>query len=424
MMVKLFVYFIVFLFIFSFKVPFILNSSALCLILIAPFLLLRGVRRNVFILFKNKIVVLMFCFLFILFFITSFITTAHAQYDYSFAERFIIQSIYLFCSIFFISFISYLGNKIGEDNLFEVGIIYAFLAQSVIIIFAFANPSVKDLIQIFQSEEVINISNQYSGIRGLALAGAQFFGLAVGYSIALMLSTLLFLNNKISTTLYVVCYVFFTIAILSIGRTGLVGVAFSFIFFLSIINSFSMFKKFIQMTSYLIIFVLFIALLGYLLLNDTQKVIIFDQLIPFAFEFIYSYLDSGVFRTSSTDILQSMYFPIEQLTFLFGDGVFTNIDGSYYKNTDAGYMRALLFGGITCLLFLCIFQIYILIQLYKYMKEENLRKIKMFIVLLAVLLFIFQYKGDVISLLTISQIMLFSLTLSFILKKARRLCKI
>src|SRR5690606_38149554 len=106
-----------------------------------------------------------------------------------------------------------------------------------------------------------------------------------------------------------------------------------------------LYRKFLQ---FLTIFLL-IGLGGlsiYWVLPFEIQSLVTGTLLPFAFEFLYSYFDEGTLTTVSTDMLSEMYFTIDWQTFIFGDGKYINPDGSYYLYTDAGYMRNILFYGI------------------------------------------------------------------------------
>ena len=63
--------------------------------------------------------------------------------------------------------------------------------------------------------------------------------------------------------------------------------------------------------------------------------------------FIYG-LNYGqiTFGGSTNHMIEDMYFVPEENTIVFGDGYYTNMDGSYYMHTDVGIMRSILFYGI------------------------------------------------------------------------------
>ncbi len=55
-----------------------------------------------------------------------------------------------------------------------------------------------------------------------------------------------------------------------------------------------------------------------------------------------------------------MYFFIDPYTFFLGDSLYLNPDGSYYKYTDVGYMRTILYMGIFGTIFLLMMQLLII----------------------------------------------------------------
>ncbi|MDC5608060.1 hypothetical protein OIN69_17215, partial [Acinetobacter baumannii] len=57
--------------------------------------------------------------------------------------------------------------------------------------------------------------------------------------------------------------------------------------------------------------------------------------------------DSGTIQQ-----LKSMFYFPSEFTLLWGDGKYEAPNGAYYGNTDVGYMRNILFGGVGFLLLL------------------------------------------------------------------------
>lgn len=55
------------------------------------------------------------------------------------------------------------------------------------------------------------------------------------------------------------------------------------------------------------------------------------------------------FGSSGNITMKKMYFmPESDNTIFWGDGIYTNADGSYYGHTDVGFMRNILYGGVLC----------------------------------------------------------------------------
>ena len=102
--------------------------------------------------------------------------------------------------------------------------------------------------------------------------------------------------------------------------------------------------------------------------------------------YVSEYSRTGT-TTSSTELFEKMYFHIKPKTLLFGDGIYETAFG-YYMNTDAGYMRPILYFGIPGLLLLFGLQL-----LYFQNKYFLSRKNKYIII---TYLLIMQIKGEVV----------------------------
>ncbi len=287
--------------------------------------------------------------------------------------------------------------------------------QSTIILFAIVNPSLADLIKSLQNNDSNNSALVAEGLRGVALSSMQFFGLATFYCLLLTFLANDFVCRNISmrrTIFYLILFVFSSIFV---SRTAILG---CIIFFIYIFNPLAKFSKkrslalLIYFSSFLIV-----TLLSLMVIFPEKITIITEKVIPWAFEFIYSFSDSGKFATASTDELSKMYFPISELTFLIGDGRYAgDVAGAYYMSTDAGYMRPVLYGGFLLLSAMIISWIIWLSDICKNGNDKFL-----FLTLLF-LSFLLQYKGEFIvtnytSILTVSGALLY-LTMYRLDKKA------
>ena len=73
----------------------------------------------------------------------------------------------------------------------------------------------------------------------------------------------------------------------------------------------------------------------------------------------FNFFENGSIGTSSSEVLQTMYFQVSEKTFFLGDGYWINPNGfGYYMGTDAGYMRHILYYGLFPSLFLYLLYIY------------------------------------------------------------------
>ena len=153
-----------------------------------------------------------------------------------------------------------------------------------------------------------------------------------------------------------------------------------------IINNKKIFKYFLTC-----IIVIVLLLIGLYNLNNTTRMWINWSLAPFV-----NFVDTGKIYTGSSDIvLKKMLFMPSTETILHGDGYYTDISGEgYYKSTDVGFMRPLLFYGIffTIIGYLSIL-IPIISILKKGIKEKEKQKI-VFAVCWIIVLIISEIKGE------------------------------
>ena len=86
-----------------------------------------------------------------------------------------------------------------------------------------------------------------------------------------------------------------------------------------------------------------------LVLPPERLSLLIDRVLPYAFEFVYSYLSGEGFRTSSTDDLWTMLFlPGDAKTLLIGSGYYSDpINAQYsFMGTDIGYVRTVYYVGV------------------------------------------------------------------------------
>lgn len=352
-----------FLLVFSFRLPFFFNSSVLALLL--SIFLINNRSINIFIsIFRDKLTVLILLSFIIPFFYASCSTVLQAQYDFSFLSILASNLFYVFTSIWIgVASFSYMMNNqhyciddIKGDGVFEsIYIInYAFLLQSLIILLAFLNPSLAKVVQGFQIPSQVEISSSYygGGVRGLALSGGQFFNLSAAYALVCFfwVISILRAKNSLGQLITLLLFSIFFIPSITTGRTVFVGLAFSFLFLFLLVEFKYKVKIFINIALLFLIMILFSYV--FFSMCESCNVSKLDSLFRFAFEFLYNFIETGSFTTSSTEKLKLMYFLPDVSTILFGDGRYSSETGRYYMATDSGYMRnILLFGAPISFLF-------------------------------------------------------------------------
>lgn len=114
----------------------------------------------------------------------------------------------------------------------------------------------------------------------------------------------------------------------------------------------------------LLIVIVFVSLTGVLLFLYSPEFyeLINEQLLPYAFEFLYSMSDGGTAETASTNRLMEMWNDsnFDSLELLFGSGKYSNTDGSYYMHVDPGVLRHMLYMGVVGYLLLLVYQLMLL----------------------------------------------------------------
>lgn len=380
---------ILLLFLFVFGIPFQglpINSSKLILVLLVFSWSLLGYRLS----FKINKEFFVFVGLFLtLSFLAFLYATLHNTEDYSISYAFLILVIEgLIGSILFV--------KIFYNNASIYKLLYDFVMigfiQGLIILMMFLSEMFRNIIYSLSKVDAAQLMERYDGFRGFGLSGSVTYDLAVILSIDLIFLSFLIIKKRINILFSIFAYIVIIISILMSGRTGWVGIGLSFIILLfDILRNAN-----VKIMTYLGVVIIFI-LTGFPIILQSYYPEAYDvvmlKIIPYAFEMFVNYFNGEGLSTHSSDILQKMYFPISEKTFLFGDGFYKNPANKdlYYMGTDAGYMRQILFYGIFPSLLLYMTYLYGFYRIY-----VNIKFVKGFasvILLLCGYYFLVQYKG-------------------------------
>lgn len=414
---------ILFMYIFSFSIysdlPFYLSSARLIYISILPFYLINKKWQSYSIrIFKNKKILSILFFLILIILYTIFISTVYSTFDYTITSPFINQLIAIIFGIIIYS-IFQLQNK--EEKVPKY-LIYIFIIQSLIQFGSFISSDFRILFNFFRPDHAIVIAEKYNFMRGLAISGGNFFGLGVGFGLIFIIYSYFWKDIfKRASVLKYLSLVFLFFGAMSAARSSLAGIGIA-VFYLSINKIKRLDLKFnsrlkINLINLSLIIILIIAVLFSIYLIDLNFIADrFQSMSKFAFEFLYNFFNKGELSTSSTDTLfNKMYFEVPLDTFFIGDGLYTNPDGSYYMNTDAGYMRNILYFGIIGFFILLIYQI----QFFVWKKKRLI----IFNFLTITYILIMHIKGDVVGFNIMMQKMLLLILLFNIKNKKIKLIK-
>lgn len=290
-------------------------------------------------------------------------------------------------------------NRDTEDTLLENFIKYyvfavcIYVACSVLFLFL---PDLKFLWQGFIHTESLNerfldnINSAGLYVTRFGLQGWSGFSASVFCSIGIWLN-LIMLNNFKSSIFY-----FFSLCILLLGNSFYArsGLIISIIMITLVLLH--EYRKIISIKS--ISCVCFLGTISFIILFIFSDQFYFLDVwyawLFSPFEAFMEGLSHGTFSLgSSGDVLiNNMYYiPKNDMTILFGDGLYTH-SGGYYGNTDAGIMRNILFGGLVGTVFY--YSIYFCIVITMRGIALRIPKIKFFSFLLIIMAIFFEIKGN------------------------------
>lgn len=272
-------------------------------------------------------------------------------------------------------------------------LIGAMVIQSAIIVLSMLVPDFKAITDAFRSDSTIERGEKYSGYRALGISGSAFFGLSVCYGYIYLLIAYHWKSWNVSNPIMKICIVILlVVAGSSAGRTSQVGLAIAVLLFLSlrIVEKADRRVAILRKRNIAIVSFSLALIIGSIpILGEISIPRIVEYYITYATSFIANFNPSDILSsTSSTQTLSTMYFPLSVDQLIAGDGLY-EINGSYYMDTDAGYMRTILYFGILGLLLMCAVQFSLLFV-------GSGKKEVLFFLSIVLMMLIFQYKGEAI----------------------------
>lgn len=380
-----FVYINLFFIIFAFRIPVFYNSTILSLcLLISEFLIFSLSNKRIIdiSIFRRKdfvllivmyLVLILFCYLF---------PIIHQTYDFS-KPGALYSQIFSIIVIYLLSLYTKRTIK-GDKVRFALKAIFiVFLLQSLFVLGCFISPHFNQIIESFRSPDGTQYSEfgRYEGIKRLSLSGGQYFTLSTCWVFGLICSTIFLKEKKYNFMVIFFIILFLTFSAVTAGRTSLLGLLFSMLFL-------------IKKPSYrsFILSLILIPLISVILFNIYSFLLhTHKDFLKFALEFYYNWKENGHLSTESTNVLASMYVPIDINTIIFGDGKYMYSNGEYYMHTDVGYLRNLFFYGF---LGLSINILSDFVKLYLINKFSNGR-LKLFSIFSFLSLLIIHGKGEI-----------------------------
>jgi hypothetical protein len=338
-------------------------------------------------------------------------------YDMGLFKGFFVQA-YMFIAMVY-AFPLFLKDV--KNNFFEyiiVLIIHIFVVQGVISVISFIyEPAANFLISFQKNENLVeNLSSAGASFRFYSLSGNIFFDLPATYGLVIILFFRLQFKNKNYFPGFRK-YLIFAVLLVGCsfsGRTSFVGmgIALAMSLFMDQNIGAKLKRLFIGLSCCSVLF-----LVVFFLLQPSKRQILQDDVFPFAFEFFYNFQEGKGLTTASSDALKHMYFPVSPETFWLGDGRFYNEGGGFYKGTDAGYMRQLLFGGIPYIIFLILYQLLFFIKpirlAFSRSKITNRNDLFLWLAMFAYI-FILNHKGDALGRMQIYEALILLLGFAYV----------
>ncbi len=381
---------IVFCYIFSFYIAGPITSSLLAAFFLTIYLFLfptkqRWMFQNFKHIFAIKILLIQL-FIIGIAFLYSY---THLTFDLSYAKVMFGQTIHLIAGIVIVTYLKY--QRHFDELKIEKTIVTAFFIQSIIQIIALGMPSFATLLTHFNRAE--DLQEGYGGVRGLALAAGSGWSLGLSYGLTYIIFTKRYLLQKIHTKTIIIGIILL-IGTFFAGRTGFVGAGLGILlFFLSKEQKTS--SKFSLVFKILFLIIIFCGI--FYLLFPTLADFVIDNVLPFAFEPFYKLYYGEGFSTGSTNKLGEMWqVPISLKEILIGDGLFTDPTwGYYYKRTDVGILRNLLYWGVVGYLIIIAYQLF-LIHPIKHVKTISVispRSMHLYKHMIIIYLFALEFKA-------------------------------
>lgn len=389
---KVYLFFLLFCYIFSFTVLGPINSSMLAGILsFLPYMYSIKYRLELTqilsLLYVKRILA---CF-YILVLLSIFFPVVHLSFDYYYFSIFLVLFVQFVLGISLFSYIQFKVKALNLDFHIKRVIVYAFALQSFIQCLVSFVPSLQPIIFYFNGAQSLNESYSQlfaSGVRGVALAAGTGFSLSLGYGLSYIIYVDEFFDKLSVRNVFL--GILLVIGTFFAGRTGFVGFFLAFLYYLFGKNhSRSLLKKSLGIVKILFCISLFCVLI-YMFFPSFAKHML-ENVFPFAFEPLYKLFDTNSFETDSTNDLMEMWKqPVSIKEFLVGAGYYFDpiYQNSYYKGVDIGIFKNLYFWGIVGYFAVIVFQYY---QLYPLRWKKNPSTI--FFLYLFAFLFLMDFKA-------------------------------
>lgn len=374
-------------FVFIYNVPFTgspLSGSKLMIIFMAAWLFIRS-RKIVFTKKLIKIVAWMIVLLF--YSLANVFLQRTGDFALVYAEILFILNHILGC-VLLVNLLQTMGKSQVKDILHML-VVISFVQSIIIILSMLISPFNTFISRIAFIEGRDNLQLRYGFARGYGLAASVTYDLAVCQAFAIIFIPYLIQKTKNSRMkmFYILSSFPILFSILTLGRTGLIGVGLALIY---------IFRESIKMRSKLIKNLLYVIglfmIISIVFLINTDSALI-SSMKTYVFEGFDTLFTTGKFQTHTWTNLMNMWNKIYDFslkTWIVGDARYT--DGArYYMRTDIGVMRDILYFGIIG----CVLLVVEYLVIYKTIKNNAPdRQFVFMIQLIFIFLMVAHFKGE------------------------------
>lgn len=221
--------------------------------------------------------------------------------------------------------------------------------QAIIVLAMYGSEPIRSFIfGLVDDPSLERLYHRYDGFRGLGLAASTTYDFAIFLSIGLIFISHLIVRDRDHILSYSFAWLLILVAVLMSGRMGWIGVLLAVAI---LAFGFRSHLGAVAMLRFILYLTILVGVVGVGAVATAPAAVahMWETVLPFAFEIVVRYQESGRFTMYSWEHLLTMYFPIGAGTLLVGDGYWVNPDDGpcgYYMCTDAGYMRHVLFYGL------------------------------------------------------------------------------
>lgn len=244
--------------------------------------------------------------------------------------------------------------------------------QGACIVADFFSPRIRE---IFSQIVIQHPSLEFSLVRAGGLTSSTGDTLSFIQAFTGVVGVYLLASGVTGRWLFSVFFALISLSIIFTGRSGLIlflfGAAYLFYLYKGGLRTLSLaFCTFFVLTAF--------GMVAVWLAPESLYLLMFDKVIPYAFELFFSLANEGRLDSSSTnDILDNMIiFPDSLSQWLVGDGYFSDplVPEYNYMGTDLGYLRFLFYFGLLGSLFIYLFYILVFGVAYRF-SDVMLRKL-------------------------------------------------